>query len=100
MKIGEKPNEKHEQRPCTRLLEKYGGIYLYDIDIEKRYEIDDEEIHFVNKYGYDLIGNPDNPNGTSTDNEYFIIHNELFDRAVMNQINIVLFIHLPVLNQL
>ena len=28
---------------------------------------------------YALIGNPDHPDGTSTDHEYFCIHDDLFD---------------------
>ena len=31
----------------THFLEKYGGLSIYDIDFEKRYPIDDEDIHFV-----------------------------------------------------
>ena len=58
---------KYEQRYRTRLLSKYGGISLYDIDTEKRYSIDDKYIHFIKGDGYALIGNPDNPDGTSTD---------------------------------
>ena len=69
--LGKNPNEKHDQRYFTHFLEKYGGLSLHDIDIERRYTINDEEIHFVKKYGYDLIGNPDNPDGTSTCHELF-----------------------------
>ena len=60
-------------------MEKYGGLSLYDIDFEKIYPINDEDIHFVKGDEYDLIGNPDNPYGTSTDHEYFFIHDDLFD---------------------
>ena len=45
----------------------------------KIYSIYDEEIHFVKGYVYSLIGNQYNTDGTSTDNEYFFIHDELFD---------------------
>ena len=48
-------------------MAKYGGLYIYDNDFGKRYFIDDEDIHFVKGYGYALIGNPDYPDGTSTD---------------------------------
>ena len=37
---------KYDQRSCTRFLAKYGVLYLYDIDMEKRYSVDDKEIHF------------------------------------------------------
>ena len=63
-------------------MAKYDGIYLYDIYIDSRYNIDDEDIRFVKKYGYYLIDNPDNPDVTSTDHEYFIIHDDLFDRVL------------------
>ena len=39
--------KKDDQRSLTRFLAKYGGLSLYDIDTEKRYSIDDKEIHFV-----------------------------------------------------
>ena len=44
-----------------------------------RYCIDDEDIHFVKVYGYALIGNPNNPYGTSTDREYILIQDYFFD---------------------
>ena len=53
--------KKDDQRYRTRLLAKCGGIYLYDSDTEKRYSIDDKEIHFVKGDRYALIGNPDFP---------------------------------------
>ena len=74
--------KKHDQRSRTRFLEKYGVLSLYDIDIEKIYTIEYEDIWFLNKYGYALIGNPDHPDGTSTDHEYFLIHDDLFERIL------------------
>ena len=71
--------KKDDQRSRTRFLSKYGGLSLYDIDMEKRYSIDHKDIHFVKGDGYALIGNPDHPDGSSTDHEYFCIHDELFD---------------------
>ena len=38
--------KKNDQRTCTRFLEKYGGLSLNDIDFEKIYSIDYEDIHF------------------------------------------------------
>ena len=73
---------KYDQIYRTHFLVKYEGLSLYDIDMEKRYSIDDKEIHFVNWYGYALIVNPDHPDGTSTDHEYFCIHDGLFDRVL------------------
>ena len=74
--------KKYDQRSCTRFLAKYGGLSLYDIYMEKRYSIDDNEIHFVKGDGYALIGNPYHPDGSSTDHEYFCIHDDLFDRIL------------------
>ena len=73
---------KYDQRNCTRFLEKYGGLSLYDIDMERIYSIDDKEIQVLKGDRYDLIGNPDHPDGTSTDHEYFCIHDGLFDRIL------------------
>ena len=75
-------DEKHDQRSCTWFLEKYGGIPLYDIYIEKRYTFDDKDILFVNKHEYDLIGYPEHPYGTSTYHEYFLVHYDFFDRIL------------------
>ena len=71
--------KKYDQRSRTCFLDKYGGLSLYDIDTEKIYSICDKEIHFVKGERYALIGNPDHPDGTSTDHEYFCIHDDLFD---------------------
>ena len=60
-------------------LEKCCGIYLYDIDTDKQYTIGDEEIKFIKKGNYALIGNTDNPDETSTDYEYFLIHDDSFE---------------------
>ena len=60
-------------------MAKYGGLSLYDIDMEKRCSIDDKETYFVKGDRYSLIGNPDLPDGSSTDHEYFCIHEDLFD---------------------
>ena len=69
--------KKYYQRSCNQFLAKYGGLSLYNIDMEKIYSTDDKEIHFVKGYGYGLIGNPDHPYGTSTNHEYFCIHDDL-----------------------
>ena len=63
--------KKDDQRYRTRLLAKYGELSLYDTDTEKIYSIDDKEIHLVKGDGYALIGNPDHPDVTSTDHEFF-----------------------------
>ena len=52
-------------------MAKYGGLSIYDSDFEKRYSINDEDIHFVKGDGYALIGKPENLHVTSTYQEYF-----------------------------
>ena len=76
--------KKYDQISRTCFLAKYGGLSLYDIDTEKRYYIDDKEIHVVKGYGYALIDNPYHPDGTSTDHKYFCIHDDFFDRIIEN----------------
>ena len=74
--------KKGYQISRTHLLTKYGVLSLYDIDMQKRYYIDDKEIHFVKGDGYALIGNPYHPDGNSTDHEYYCIHDDLFYRIL------------------
>ena len=74
--------KKKNQRTCTWFLAKYGGLYLYYIDFDKRYSIYDEYTHFLKGDGHYLIGNPDHPYGTSTDHEYFCVHDDLFGRIL------------------
>ena len=73
--------KKNDQRYRTHFLAKYGGLSLYDIDMEKRYSIGDKEIQFLKGDGYALIGNPDHPDGTSTDHDFFCIYDDLFDES-------------------
>ena len=63
-------------------MEKYGGLYLYAIDIEKKYSIYDKGINYIKRNIYALIGNPYHPDGTSSDDEYFFIHGDLFERIL------------------
>ena len=79
---GKSSMRKNDHRTCTCFLAKHGGMSLYDIDFGKRYSIDGEDIHFVKSKVYALIGNPDHPDGTSTDHEYFCIHDDLFKRIL------------------
>ena len=76
--------EKDDQRSCTHFLAKYGGLSLYDIDMEKRYSIYDREINFLKGDGYALIGNPDHPDGSSTYHKYFCIHDDFFLQNLRN----------------
>ena len=66
----------------TRFLAKYGRLSLYDIDTEKRYSIDNKEIHFVKGDKSALNGNRDHLDGSSTDHEYFCIYDDLIDRIL------------------
>ena len=42
-------------------------------------------MHFVKGEVYALIGNPDFPDGSSTDHEYFCIHEDFFDRILATE---------------
>ena len=74
--------KKTDQISCTRFLERYGGLSLYDINLKKRYKIEHEKMKFVKKCRYALIGNPYHPDGTSTDHEYFFIRDDFFDQIL------------------
>ena len=63
-------------------MAKYVELSLYYIYFEKRYSIDDEDIHFVKGYGSALIDNPDHPYETSTDDEYSCINYDFFYRIL------------------
>ena len=63
-------------------MEKYGVPSLYNIYFDSRYSIGDEDIQFAKVDGYYLIDNPYNSYGTSTDHEYFFIHDDLLDRIL------------------
>ena len=43
---------------------------------------------------YVLTGNPDNPDGTSIDHEYFLIHDDLFDRILATDRNSYILLNL------
>ena len=64
------------------LLGKYGGLSLYDIGFKKVYSIDVEQVHFVKKGGYYCTSNPNNPDGTSADHDFFSILDDLLDRIL------------------
>ena len=71
--------KKNDQRTRNRFLAKHREISLYGIDFGNRYSINDEKTYFVQGDRYVLIGNPDHPDGTSTDHEYSCIHDDFFD---------------------
>ena len=56
--------KKSDQIFSAKLLEKYGGLAIYDDYLKKRYTIDHEDINFFKKKGCNLIGPPDNYWGT------------------------------------
>ena len=68
------------QLSCTMFLAKYGSLDLYDKDLKKIFIIDQEQLQFYKNYGWNLIRIPEKPDGTLPDNEYFCIHDDLFDR--------------------
>ena len=95
--MGEISHEKNYQGTHTCFLEKYGGLSLYNIYFETIYFIDDEDIQCVKGNISALICNPDHPDGTSTNHEYFFIHDELFD--IISETDQKLDIALKVINK-
>ena len=49
-----------------------------------------KKIHFVKGDGYDLIGNPDHLDGSSTDDDCFCFHDDLFDRFLETDLELYL----------
>ena len=64
LNIGKYLYKENWPKVLHSFLSKYGGLYLYDIDMNNRYKIDDWYIRLVKKYVYALIGKPDHPYGT------------------------------------
>ena len=64
----------------TIFLAKYGSLALYDEDLEQIFIIDHKQLEFDKTDGWTLIGIPEKEDGTFYDNEYFCIHDDLFDR--------------------
>ena len=77
--MGKIHTKKTHQISCTIFLTKYCGLHLYDGDLNNRYTIDNEDIHLINNYGHDSIGNTDETDGTLTDHEYFSIRDNFSD---------------------
>ena len=74
----EKLNIKSKsQLPRTMFLEKDDSLALYDIYMEKRFVIDHEQPQFDKNSGWTLIYNPEKPDGSLLDHEYFCIHDGL-----------------------
>ena len=71
-----------DQRSSTKILEKYGGMALYDEDMEKRYTIGHEDIYFFKKKVWSLVGLPDELDGSYTYHELLFIHKGQFDRIL------------------
>ena len=72
--------ENKSQLLCTIFLAKYGSLDLYDEYPEKRFIIDQEQLQFDKNYGWTLIEIVEKPDGFLLDNEYFCIHDDIFDR--------------------
>ena len=71
-----------EQEPSIKaiFIAKYVSLALYDVDLEKLFIIDHEQLQFDKTDGLTLIGLPEKEYGTLSDHEYFCIHDDLFDR--------------------
>ena len=60
-------------------LAKYGSLDIYDEDTKKIFIINHEILEYNKTHGWTLIGIPEKEDGTFSDNEYFFIHDYLFD---------------------
>ena len=80
--------KKTDQRSLTNVFEKYDGLFIYDVGLKKRYNIDHEGILFVKRRGYYLIVNHNHTYGTSTDHKYFLIYDNLFGIILATDHNI------------
>ena len=78
---------KTDQIYRTHFLGKYVGLSPYDIYLKNRCIIDNEDINFIKGDGYDLIGNPDCQDGTSTYHKYFLLYDGLFDQILATDQN-------------
>ena len=79
--------KKTDQISRTHFFEKYGGLSLYDIYMNKIYKFCHGDICFVKKNGCYLIGNTGQKDGTSMDHEYFFIQDDLFDQTLSTDQN-------------
>ena len=61
-------------------LGKYGNLSLYDEYLKEIVIVDHEEIQFDTNYGWNLIRIPEEPFGYLSGNEFFLIHDDLFNR--------------------
>ena len=68
------------QLSCTIFLAKYGSLAIHDEDMEKRFIIDQKKLKFDKNSGWNLIGIPDKPDVTFSDNDTFCIHDDIFNR--------------------
>ena len=80
LNIGKLNIKNKSQLSRTMFLSKYGSMYLYDEDLEKRFIIDHEQLKFDRNYGWKLFGICNKPDGTLSDHETFCINGDLFDR--------------------
>ena len=72
------------QLSCNIFLSKQGILDLYDKDLDKIFIIDHKQLQFDKKSGSTLNGIPEKPDETLSDNDYFCIHDDIFD---INSIN-------------
>ena len=65
---------------CAVFLATYGSMSLYVEDLEKRFIIEHEQLKFDKNDGWTLIVIHRKPDGNFSDQEYFYIHDDIFDR--------------------
>ena len=65
-------------------LAKYVSLDLYYEYMKKRFIIDHEILEISKTDGWTLIGITEKEDGTLSDNEYFFIHDDIFDKIQSN----------------
>ena len=81
MKNGEKSISRIRakyQKPC--FFAKYGNLDLYDEDLEKKIIIEHKLLEFNRTDEWNLIEIPEKEDENVSDQEYFCIHDDIFDR--------------------
>ena len=80
-RIGKKLEIKNKRQLSKAIFPaKYGSLALYDEDLNKIFIIEHEILEFNKTDVWLLIGIPKKEDGTFSDQEYFWIHDDIFDR--------------------
>ena len=68
--------KKSYQISSAKLLANFGSLDIYNMDVMRRYTIDNEDTNFFKKKDWALVGITDENDGNSTDHGYLTIHKD------------------------